>query len=441
MNIGNLGCLFLCSFFILDASFSQIQSQHSTQKNSNLSLQMAIELAIKKSENLQKAVNEFSKIEAQISEVWSNVYPKISATVKSTRYLESPVIPFMGKTIPLKQEWEGSVGLQLQQVIWNFGRIEKGLEIAKINKELKSKNIAAARKEIVYQTTIAYYHAQLAKQILIIAEESVENAKKNKKALETRFQGGRVPQYDNIKMAADISSRIPVLADATKQLELSRLQLKLLLGWSKDTNFQLTDQMFPKFPELGEVDNLEEVINRGLEVGQAEDSVLLTKKMMELTKAQYLPSIIGFASYDLSGTSDRFSIGSDNLYPTKAIGVMLNIPLWQGGEKSAKLQQQSFDQMNATLSLEQLKRLLVLQLESIREQYRADVKKYHASNDSLQLTLQAYELTRSQYSAGGLTQKELNDVEMMLTGTKIQMQTTLFSIYQSLAQYAKIASP
>lgn len=166
---------------------------------SSLSLEEAIDLGLKKSEDLEKASLDIEKAEAQIREAWASAFPKLEASVQSIRHFKSAVIQFGDQAIRVKQDWELLTGITLNQVLYTFGKVSTALDMAKMSRELNETVKDQVQREIRYAVEVSYYNVILASKLLEITKDSYQNAKNNQQALRKRFQGGRVPRFDNIK--------------------------------------------------------------------------------------------------------------------------------------------------------------------------------------------------------------------------------------------------
>lgn len=414
------------SALLIGASGTQVFAQTS------LSLQEAISLGLKKSENIQQASVDIEKAEEQINEAWASLFPQISANIQTIRHTKSPVIQIGEMASPIKQDWELVSTIQVQQIIFAFGRVSHALDLAKSSRRAQSIARKAVEREIRYAVEVAYYNVLSAQKVLDIAKDSLKNAKKNQQALYKRFQGGRVPRFDNIKMSSDVASRLPVVSDAEKNLRLAYLQLNLLLELDVEKRPTLTTNMGTRFSELDRGELLQAIYsNPILEVNKI--SVDIADKQAKLARAEHFPTISAFGAYNRSGTGDSMPPDDDYLFDSTSIGLQVNIPIFQGGAVSSRHKQAVLEKTRAQIEEKKQRERLIVELESSIAQYSTNVEKYKSATTASKLAQEAYNLTRARYETGGATRNDLNDSERALTNARIQLQTALFQIYKNKA--------
>lgn len=403
-----------------------------------LSLDEAIHLGLKKSENVEQAVLEIEKAEAQIREAWASVYPKFNATVQSTRNFQSQVIQTPTASFRVNQDWSLSTGLTLNQVLYTFGKVSTALDMAKTSRVLNETAKDQVEREIRYAVEVAYYNALFAQEVLRIAKDSYENARNNQKALRQRFQGGRVPRFDNIKMAADVAGRLPIVRNAEKNLTLAYLQLNLLVEADTNDRPVLTTKMNDNFKAIRNEKELVKTALEGPSLKVQDLTVELMDKQAQLKQADHYPSINLIGNITHSGTGDDMRVDEDNMFTASSLAVAVSIPIFSGGETTAQHRQAILEKTKAQVERKNLEKNLGLSIRSSLEEYETNIEKYKSAKEAANLANQAYKLTRARFATGGATRYDLNDSENALTNARIQLESTKFEIYQNKSNIKKL---
>ena len=422
-----LGAIFMVLFISLPI-FAQ----------STLSIDDAITLGLKKSEDLEKASLDIEKAEAQIREAWASAFPKLEASVQSIRHYKSAVIQFGDQAIRVKQDWELLTGITLNQVLYTFGKVSTALDMAKMSRALNLTVKDQVEREIRYAVEVSYYNVLLAQKLLEITKDSYTNAQNNQKALRKRFQGGRVPRFDNIKMAADVASRLPQVRNAEKNLKLAYLQLNLFTEMDNNARPQLTSKMFENFSLMKEEQSLRQKTLEGPSLRISDLNVDLLEKQAELKNADHYPSIGLFGNLNHGGTGNEMPVEEDRMFTSTSVGISLNIPLYSGGATSAQYRQAMLEKVKAKVNREKTRKDLSLSIESSIEEYKANKAKFDSAKEALRLATQAYKLTKTRFETGGATRYDLNDSENALTGARIQVETTRFELHQNKSNIKRL---
>ncbi|MFH1878433.1 MAG: TolC family protein, partial [Candidatus Omnitrophota bacterium] len=197
-----------------------------------VSLEEAISGALETMEDIR-----ISKAETEVSyhkyrETQTARYPYLSGHAQWLNNNRYPLnVRYPGGTF---EDYETGAGLTLRQVVCSFGMIPAAVEAAGKNLEMSRWNEKVKKEDVIYNARFSYYTAVFARKARDIVRESYNNSLENKAILENRSAMGRVSRKDNIKIQADIASRIPLLTNAEADLISSLNTLKRVMGLDFD---------------------------------------------------------------------------------------------------------------------------------------------------------------------------------------------------------------
>lgn len=416
----------------------------------SLSLPRAIEMALKTSEDVMMRSNEIEKTSSRIREAWAAAYPHFEGKIEYKWYPSTykfnidPASFGMPAGDPIsvstQEDFDLAFGITLNQLIYSFGRVKNGVEAAKNGKKATELALSVARKEMSYNTALAYLSVILAQKAHKIMQDSYDNAKKNLEVLNQRFSFGRVPKGDFIKMSADIAGRVPPLKKTQSTLDLTKRTLKMLIGVDENTELELSDTFIVDFPSYGVDEFLEKMLEVEPSLRALRTNVNLYRNIESLMWAEYLPVINAFIDYNYLGVSGNWYIGGSNFQHVATTGLTLSIPIWDGGKTTSVHKQAKVDRMNAELELQKATRGLSLELRNTLAQLNSLKETYEANKESVRLSEQSYRATLDRFRSGEQTAAELNDGEMWLTSTKADKVTTLFEINKLIAKVEKLTA-
>jgi outer membrane protein TolC len=307
---------------------------------------------------------------------------------------------------------------------------DKYLAISRLNKDV-------VQQDVIYNTKLSYHNVLLAEQTLMIVKESYENARKNRTLLEKRSSSGRVSKRDNIKMAADIASRLPRVNDAQASLDSTMRTFKMVIGIDTEMPVDLTENFEEQYYTLNrhalrgllyEHDPVLEALHMQIE---ADEDIIKTKR------ANFFPTLSAFATWNYLGMGDSYDVRRENLDHYCVAGLMINIPLWTGGDTIAQLQQVKIDKENNILRLQQTKKEFALDLENAISEYHEYLNTLKANNKAVELALEAFKMTRDLFESGQVSLSDLNDAELQLTNEKLARLLTMYNINSTLAKIEK----
>jgi outer membrane protein len=406
-----------------------------SQEVLHVSLEEAIDLALRKSEDLQIAENDIDKMRYAYKEVRSAIYPHIEGEITWAHYPEYPP-PAAATT----KDYSLGTGVTVNQVLWAFGRVSSAIRMADKYIAISRLNKDIAKQEIVYSTKLSYYSVLLADRTFSVVTESYENAKKNKSLLEKRTSSGRGSKADNIKMAADIASRVPEVNNARATFDSAMRTFKILIGVDQAAPVALTDDFATHYRTF-EVGDMKESLHENEPTLQTlRTQIEADKDMIKLRRANFLPTISAFASWDYKGIGDTYEVRRDNLNHYVVAGLKVSIPIWAGGEKIAQLNQAKINKENDILQLQKTTKELGLELENAVSEYHAYINTLEANTKAVELAQASFKMIQDLFESGQVTLANLNDAELQLTNQRLSMMLTLYNINTTAAVIEKLAA-
>jgi outer membrane protein TolC len=280
----------------------------------------------------------------------------------------------------------------------------------------------------------------LADRTFSVVTESYENAKKNKSLLEKRTSSGRGSKADNIKMAADIASRVPEVNNARATFDSAMRTFKILIGVDQAAPVALTDDFATHYRTF-EVGDMKESLHENEPTLQTlRTQIEADKDMIKLRRANFLPTISAFASWDYKGIGDTYEVRRDNLNHYVVAGLKVSIPIWAGGEKIAQLNQAKINKENDILQLQKTTKELGLELENAVSEYHAYINTLEANTKAVELAQASFKMIQDLFESGQVTLANLNDAELQLTNQRLSMMLTLYNINTTAAVIEKLAA-
>jgi outer membrane protein TolC len=155
-------------------------------------------------------------------------------------------------------------------------------------------------------------------------------------------------------------------------------------------------------------------------------------------KAEYLPELSAFSTWNHKGSGNEYDIRSENLHDYGVVGLKVSMPIWEGGKRNEELQQAKIDKSNAELNLQKMTKDLQLELDAAVVVYNEFVETLHSYEDAVRLAEESFKLSQNMFQSGHISITDLNSAELLLTKEKINKETVLFNINETLAKIEKL---
>ena len=399
-----------------------------------ITLKDVIDMALEASKNLKLQENDVKRKSSERKKEKSCLFPKIMGDIGWSNNFQYPDIA----ATATMRDYHLNAGVTVSQTIFTFGRIsnvisaaQKALEASRLNKE-------GTRQEVICNAKIAFYNTYLAKRTLDIAEESYNNALKNKQILEDRFSGGRLSKYENIKISADIASRKPTVNNARADFASAMETLKVIIGIETKSSVKLIENFTKNYPTFDREILAVSLCNNQPTIKALAKNIEEKEAIIKSKKSMLLPEVSAFATWNHKGDSHDYYVGSDNMDDYGVAGLKVNVPIWVGGISREMLYQAKIDKEDAKLKYKKVQEEYLLLLDKAINEYQEYRKTLEANKEAIRLVEEAFKYSQELFSSGQVSVTDLNDAELQLTNVKINKEITVFILNSRLAIIEKL---
>ncbi len=211
---------------------------------SNLTLDKAIEIALKENSQVKIARYEIEKSESKLTESYSSLIPSINGEGSYIRNIKKPVFflpDFFGGTgqvRPIEIGSKNSYSAQLKIGMPIFvGQAYTGIVMSKLGLDLSKLSYEETLAQIRLNTTKAFLDVLLTRETQKFIKESYENALRNLENAKKLNQAGLISDFDYLSAQVEVEKIKPnvLQAEYTHQTALNFVnhfliyQLKIVL--------------------------------------------------------------------------------------------------------------------------------------------------------------------------------------------------------------------
>jgi outer membrane protein len=205
-----------------------------------LTLKKCIEIALEKNPQIKIAEGNYGASEANLKSNQSVLYPQVSF---QTNFVKNGGIVFIGPFTRDANYSNYSLGFQLSQLIYDFGKTYSQISSNSNLRNASEQQIFGIRQDIILSTQIAYYKNLQTIRKRDVAREIVKQDEEHLKQAKAIYDVGKSPQYDVIKANADLANARVNLISAENDVRLSKLQLANSLNTKLPDDLTLSDNL------------------------------------------------------------------------------------------------------------------------------------------------------------------------------------------------------
>jgi len=162
------------------------------------------------------------------------------------------------------------------------------------------------------------------------------------------------------------------------------------------------------------------------EVALIDQAIRMSELNVKLNKAGYLPSLRAFGTVQQQYQGDDFETGF--WAPAAFVGLNLNVPIFDGLNKKAKIQRARLELEKTRNQREELLRGIRLEVATAQTNYRSASERLERQQQNLELAERIYETAQIKYREGVGSSLEVTQAEQSLYSTQSNYMQALYDM-------------
>lgn len=401
-----------------------IEKSAIAQNTQSFSIDQAVEYAVEHRPEVLKADLETNLSKAKVKEVFGIGLPQISGEVdvKDNFIIPTSVLPaevFGGPPetyIPVQfgTQWNASAGVTFSQIIFS-GSYLVGLKAAKVYTELADKSAIKTKQDIENAVRKAYY-------TVLINQEKIEYLKNQEKQVQKLYddmqeiyKNGFAEKIDVDRTKVSLNTIKIGLNNQKMLLELSEKLLKFQMNYPIYDEMKLTDSIKSemKVPSVEKIKADSSIISSRIEFSLLDTRKSLLLLDLKNQRIQKVPSLALYGTYSYSAYRTKFDLldFDQDWYETGILGLKLSVPIFNGFQKNAKIQQAKIELQKLEKDYEALEKGISIEIESAQTQVIANYNMLEIKEENSELEKEIYRITKIKFKEGVGSSLEVIDAE------------------------------
>ena len=419
--------------YLFFLAFHWIIVQPGFSQSASFSLAEAIQYANNNHLDIKNDLLNIEDAKSNIKEFTSIGMPKLTGNLDYQHFIDLPtsILPqgsfFEGdpdQNIPpnppedLKVQFgvknNITAGLNLDILLFD-GSFFVGLRAARVFKEVVAQQADITKENLGINVAKAYLGVVVAMRNQEIVTKNIQNLEKLLYETEVTFQNGFVEKLDVDRLELSLANLLVEHEKITSLIEISKNVLKFSMGYPMEQAITVTetlDDLMITDYEKTTFSNVDPVYDERADYRtliQTNDLLGLNIKQL---KFQYIPTIRAFGSY--SQVLQGNQINSGVWFPTTIVGLSLNLPIFDGFEKSAKIQRAKIAVDQNALTIQNLERAIDMEVNNAKLAFRNALKSVNTTLNNQNLAQKIYDTTLIKYREGVGSSLEVNQAEREL---------------------------
>jgi outer membrane protein TolC len=142
----------------------------------------------------------------------------------------------------------------------------------------------------------------------------------------------------------------------------------------------------------------------------------------------FLPSLEATGGYNLNYQNNKFGDLYNQQFPYSYVGATLRLPIFQGGKRILKIQEQKLATTRIEEGLNNLKHSLTTEYVRAIATYKSNLANYNTQKENVALAEEVYDIIQLQYQNGVKTYLDVTIAESDLRTTRINYFNSLYQV-------------
>ncbi len=399
------------------------------------SLKECIDYGLQHYGTIRVAQYQVETANQQARQALGQYLPQVTGTGNYTDNLklQSTLLPagFAGPEptrISLGSKYQTNLSAQLTQTIYDKSLLI-GIKANEANQKLADLNVRQTREEIIYNIATNYYQVFIVQQQIALLKDNLNRTQQVLNILKLQRDNGVLQPIDYTNTEVTYNNTRSQLSLSENNLALALNRLKYQMGLSQDQELTLSDTLLLKqVPTLEQSNfNAQSLIS----YQKATANLNLQRLQLLRTKAGYQPTLNFTANYGTLALGNKFADGFRNFTGFGSIGLRLNIPIFDGFQRDAQIQQNRLTVLTQEEQLRLNTAAYQLQFSNAQSQIQKSQTNIQNDDRNVKLAQEVYNITTLQYKQGTKSLTDLINADNSYRQAQSNYINSLINFYQA----------
>jgi outer membrane protein TolC len=409
---------------VLAVPVAKSQEQATDTMPTQFSLAQARAFAQEHNYDVINALKDIEIARKKVKETTAIGLPQISGSIAYNDFIDIPtqLIPaefldptnpdLAGTFFPVKfgTKYNMTASATANQLLFS-GEYIVGLQASRVFVDFSQKQYDKMLIQLDRQVAESYYMVLIAERNKVIIDSTLVSLREIQQANEALYASGFIEDTDVDQVNLLVSDLQANLINIENNMEISRNMLKFIMGLKLENEIVLTDDLDILLEKV-DAEVLRQTpfdVRKNVDFKILENQQELAYLDMKRYKSQYLPRLYTFFNFQENAYRQQWNFfkSDEDWYKATIWGVQLDVPIFQSGQRSAKVSQAKIQLEKLEVADQQLRTGLQLQVSTLRNNFLNAWKVYQNKEEGLELSLKIYNKTQEKLLEGVSSSIEL----------------------------------
>ena len=402
----------------------------------DVTLQAAIDYAIKHQPKIQQSLIDEQITTATIKSKLADWYPQVNFNynLQHNFLLQSSVIG--GNIIKFGVNNTSAGQFTVSQTIFN-----RDVLLAKRTKDevqLQTTQATSSNKiDLAVNVSKAFYDVLATTQQIKVATENIVRTERSLQDAANQYKAGIADKIDYKRATISLNNIKAAKRSNEELLKAKTEYLKSLMSYPDAAVLNIVYDSLAMEREIVIDTTLVADYKTRVEYKLLETQKNLLQSNVLYNRWSYLPSVAANGAYNLNFQNNDLGKLYVTNYPNSYAALTLALPIFQGGKRKYNLKTAELQLLRSNQDIISLKNLVNAQYAQALANYKSNLENYLALKDNVAIAKEVYDVIQLQYRSGIKTYLEVITAETDLRASQINYFNALYQVLSSKVDVQK----
>jgi outer membrane protein TolC len=440
------------------------------QQKNEFSIKQAVEYANKNSITVKNALLDVQIQNQTNRQITSAAFPQVSGSVNTTHYFDIPTTTLPDFISPATYQvlidkgvkdgsgqpitmpaggfgsipaqfgtpWTASGGIDVSQLLFD-GQVFVGLVARSAVLDYYKKTAAVTQEQIKANIYKIYYQLVVGQKQITSLDANIERFEKLLNDTKEIYKNGFAEKLDVDKVNVQLNNLKTEKVKAENMIAVGNSGLKFLMGMPQKEELVLTDTLSDEELKANILDSSFNYNDRK-EIQLLNVAEKLGNYNIKRYQLSKIPTIAAFASYSKNAQRGSFNFfNKGDWFTTSIVGFKMSIPIFDGNNRNAHIQQSRLELQKTKNSIEQLKQNIDADVEQSRMKMASAILTVDNQKKNITLAENVYNTTKKKYEQGLGSNQEIYTAQTELKVAQTNYYSSLYDAISAKIDWLKAA--
>lgn len=408
------------------------------QEKLTLTLNQAVEIALSDNPTIQVAEQTVQLKKISDKETVLGLLPEATLSGAYTRTIKKQVMVMQGQKfeIGIPNQYQGGLTVSLPVFA---PALYKSMKLTKTDVALAVEQARASKQDLVNQITKAFYQTLLAQDSYAVLEKALAQSEENYRIVKAKYDQGRVSEFDKISAEVQMRNMQPSVISARNGVELSKLQLLVLMNIDPETEIELQGSLndYEESVYAGVLTADTNSLKNNSTLMQLDMNTKILQQSLSINKQGFAPVVALQFNYMYTCMTDNFKFKEYEWNPYSNVSLSVSIPLFKYSNFS-NVKKTNIQISQLMQNRDYTARQLAMQQQSYLNSMAASAEQVSSNKEAIIQAQKARDIAEKLYEVGRGTVLELNSAEVALTQAKLTYTQSIYDYLSAKADLDKL---